>query len=173
MSPVLHIAACLTLVCLTSVPAFGFEPLTATMRVTNGNLYDYVIIGEHLQATDGYDNVYDTVSPGNLNATMGQPYISAVISHPEWKSAMQELRGDIRSLAKRQEWQLAITSSLDKGTPLTIALQSNESKLPQAVKLILKDENNNKVTDLRMGNCTIPAPGLGTTSKLIIISEQP
>src|SRR5689334_23135475 len=117
MPTVRHIVASIILICLTSVASLGFEPMEATIRVSNGSLYDYVVIGEHPQATDGFDNAYDTVSPGNLNADMGQPYISVVIPQPEWKPAMRKMRGDIRSPAKKQEWKIAISSSLPKGTP--------------------------------------------------------
>ena len=143
------IIAIITTICLTSVAAMGFEPMTATIRVMNGSLYDYVIIGEHPKATDGYDNAYDTISPGNLNATMGQPFISVIITHPEWKPALRELRGDIRSLAQRQEWVLVIGSSLAKGTPLTVALQSGQRSLPQAVKLTLRNKDTD--IDLKTG----------------------
>ena len=153
--------------------AMGFEPMTATIRVSNGSLYDYVIIGEHPKATDSYDNAYDTISPGNLNATMRQPFISVIVSHPDWKPAMRELRGDIRSMAKRQEWQLSISSSLPKGTPLVVELQKHESSLPNGVRFLLKDDQTKKDTDLKAGSCTTPAPGPGTMTRLLVIVEQP
>ena len=149
----------------------GFEPMTATIRVSNGPLYDYVVIGEHPKATDSFDNAYDTISPGNLNASMGESYISVIVPHPDWKSAMREMRGDIRSLAKKQEWQILITSSLAKGTPLVIALMAEQSSLPKAIRLTLRDDKNE--IDLRGGNYTIPAPGPRTKSRLIIVAEQP
>ena len=169
----LIIAVIIATLCLTSVAAMGFEPMTATIRVSNGNMYDYVIIGEHPKATDGYDNAYDTISPGNLNADMGQPFISVIITHPDWKPAMRELRGDIRSLAQRQEWQLAITTSLPKGAPLNVALQPDRTTLTKGVKLTLKDETTKKETDLKAVNYTIPAPGPGIPTTLLVIAEQP
>ena len=167
------IATIITAICLTSVAAMGFEPMTAAIRVSNGSMYDYVIIGEHPKATDGYDNAYDTISPGNLNADMGQPFISVIISQPDWKPVMRELRGDIRSLAQRQEWQLAITSSLPKGAPLNVELQSDRTTLPKGVKLTLKYETMKKETNLKAGNYTVPAPGPGTPTRLLVIAEQP
>jgi hypothetical protein len=149
----------------------GFETMTATIRVSNGDLYDYVVVGEHPKATDGYDNAYDTISPGNLNADMGLPFISVIIPQPEWKPAFRELRGDIRSPVKKQEWQISITSSLAKGTPLVVAIQSDRSSLPQVIKLTLKDKK--KEIDLGKGNYTLPAPGPGNKSSLLIIAEQP
>jgi len=163
----------MTTILLSSVAAMGFDPMTATIRVTNGSLYDYVIIGEHPKATDGFDNAYDTISPGNLNADMGQPFISVIIPKPEWKPTMREMRGDIRSLSKRQEWPLTITSSLAKGTPLNVVLQSEGTSLPQGVTLTLKDGKTKKETDLRAGSYTLAAPGPGTPAKLFIIAEQP
>lgn len=168
-----YIALIITLLCLTSVAAYAFEPMTATIRVSNGTLYDYVVIGEHPLATDGFDNTYDTISPGNLNAAMGQPYISAIVPHPDWKPAMREMRGDIRSLAKRQEWQLFITSSLPEGTPLNVALRKAESALPQAMKLTLRENKPKLDHDLRKSSYMLKAPGSGAIIRLLIIAEQP
>lgn len=167
-----YIAAGFILIFLTTVAAMGFEPMTATIRVSHSNLYDYVVIGEHPQATDGYDNAYDTISPGNLNADMGEPFISAVVSHPDWKLALRELRGDIRSLAKRQEWHLVVASSLPAGTPLMLGLQADRTNLPKFVKLTLR-EGNGKETDFHTANFSFPAPKPGTKTELVIIVEQP
>ncbi len=165
-----YIIASIAFICLTSAAAMGFESMTATIQVSSGTLYDYVIIGEHPRATDGYDNTYDTISPGNLNADMGLSYISMLIIHPEWKR-FQDLRGDIRSPSQKQEWQLAISSSLPKGTPLTVALLKEKSKLPGGVKMtLLKDKQT--TIDLAAGNCTLPAPGPGTRTTAILIVEQ-
>jgi hypothetical protein len=173
MQTMRYIAAILVSICLGSTAAFALEPMTATIKVMNGRLYNYVIIGEHPKATNGYDNAYDTISPGNLNATMGQPYISAIITHPDWKPAMRELRGDIRSLANRQEWLLTISSSLPKGTPLNVAFQKKENTLPKGMKLILKEGATSKEHDLGRWSYMITAPGPGATIQLLIIAEQP
>ena len=151
----------------------GFQPMTATIRVSNGSLYDYVVIGEHPKASNGFDNAYDTISPGNLNADMGEPYISIIIPQPQWKPALRELRGDLRSPAKSQQWQLAISSSLAKGTPFKLELQAEGSALPQAMKLILKEREGKKETDLRGGEYSFAAPGPGKTTTLFITAEQP
>jgi hypothetical protein len=171
MTTVRHIAAGVISVCLTSVAAMGLEPITATLRVSNGALYDYVVIGEHPKATDGYDNAYDTISPGNLNADMGEPYISTVVSHPDWKPAKVELRGDIRALAKRQEWHLLVTSSLPAGTPLTLELQQDRTSMPKGIKLTIRDQDGG-VKDLRTSSFTLAAPKPETKSQLVIIAEQ-
>jgi hypothetical protein len=84
---------------------------------------------------------------------------------------MREMRGDIRSLAIKQEWQLAITSTLPKGTPLTVELQTEGTILPQGVRLTLRDKK--KEIDLKVGNYSIQAPGPGTTYELLVIAEQP
>ena len=173
MQNALCIAAIIITICLTNVAAMGFEPMTATIRVSNNSLYDYVIIGEHPQATDGFDNAYDTISPGNLNADMGQPFISVIIPHPEWKPAMREMRGDIRSPAKRQEWHLHITSSLPKGTPLNVAFRKGESTLPPGVTLTLKENATKAEHNLGAHSYMIAAPGPGAITKLLISAEQP
>ena len=43
--------------------AMAFEPMTATIRVSNGALYDYVVIGENPAATDGPFRCSRTVAP--------------------------------------------------------------------------------------------------------------
>ncbi|MBU5614087.1 hypothetical protein [Geomonas azotofigens] len=158
---------------LTCVAAMGFEPMTATIRVSSGALYDYVVIGEHPKANNGFDNAYDTIYPGNLNADMGEPYISIVIPQPEWNPALRELKGDVRSPAKGQKWQLVISSSLAKGTPLKLELQAEGTSLPPALKLMLIEGEGRKKTDLRLGEYIFPAPGAGKTTTLFITAEQP
>ena len=161
---------------LTGTAAMAFQPLSAAIKVSEGALYDYVVIGENTSATDGFDNAYDTISPGNLNADMGSPFISVIIPHPEWKPAFRELRGDIRGIAKRQEWQLSITSSLPKGTPLTLALQEEGSSLPAGVKLTVKDHGKaGKVLGelTKAGEFTLPAPGPGKKGAVLVVAEQP
>ena len=164
------IALLATALSLIATAALGFSPLTAKVRVSSGTLYDYVIIGEHPKATDGFDNAYDTISPGNLNASMGQPFISVIIPHPEWKPAARELRGDIRTPAKQQQWRLSIKSSLPKDTPLTVTLQADGTILPTGATLTVTD--NNQRIDLKQG-VTIPAAGPGETTTLNIIADQP
>jgi hypothetical protein len=159
--------------CLTGGAAMGLEPMFATIRVVSGSLYDSVVIGEDPKATDGYDAAYDITSPGNPNADQGQPFIRVVVAHPDGKPAMSELRGDIRSPAKRQEWHVVITSSLPKGTPLNVSFQKKESTLPQGMKLILKDDTTKREHDLGRWSYMIEAPGPGATTELRIIAEQP
>ena len=165
------VAAVVSFLGLTSVAALGFEPMTATVRVSSGGLYDYVVIGEQPMATDGFDNAYDTISPGNLNSDMGLPYISAVIAQPDWKPAMRELRGDIRVPARKQQWQIRITSSLDKGTPLAVTLLPGLGATSQRFGATLP--GNKKSTDLKTGTYNVPAPGPGSTAELVVSVEQP
>lgn len=171
MSIASQLGALIALICLTGTAAPGFEPMTATIRVSSGDLYDYVLIGEQSKATDGFDNAYDTISPGNLNADMGEPFIAAVMLHPDWKPGLREMRGDIRAMAKKQQWQLCITSTLAKGARLTVALQAGDGALPKGVRLTLRD--GGKEADLRRGEYILPAPGPGTSSTIFIIAEQP
>jgi hypothetical protein len=171
-----HLAALIAAIILSGTAAFALEPLSASIRVSNGALYDYVVIGENTRATDNFDNAYDTISPGNLNADMGSPFISVIIPHPEWKPAFRELRGDIRGITKRQEWQLSITSSVPKGTPLTLALQEEGTSLPAGVKLSVRDHGKagKVLTELtKAGEFTLPAPGPGKKGALLVVAEQP
>ncbi|GFO54931.1 hypothetical protein GMSM_19380 [Geomonas sp. Red276] len=167
-----HIVTALTVIFLTRVAAMGYEPVTATVRVSSGALYDYVVIGEHPRATDGYDNAYDTVSPGNLNQDMGEPYISAVVLHPDWKPSMREMRGDIRAPAPRQEWRLKITSSLPAGTPLTLEIQQERTRIPKGTAVTVRAADGKEI-DLQKGNFTMPAPKPSSPAEVVLVVVQP
>lgn len=167
------LAASIAAVLVTGVTALAFQPATATLRVSSGALYDYLVIGEHPRATEGFDNAYDTISPGNLNADMGEPFISVIIPRPELKAPFRELRGDLRAPARSHKWRLAIRSSLPQGTPLKLALKSDESALPAGVTLLVREEQGTRATDLRKGEYTLPAPGPGRSAILFVIVEQP
>lgn len=157
----------------TVVASLASGPMKATILISSGALYDYVIIGEDSRATDGYDNAYDTISPGNLNEAMGEPFITAVLLHPEWKAPLRELRGEIRSVAAQQKWRLSVRSSLPEGTPLNLSLQREETALPQGMKLIVADAARNEQKDLLSQKCIISAPGPGRSKELTIAAVLP
>lgn len=154
----------------TGTAAMGFEPMAATIKISSGSLYDYVFIGENRRATDGYDNAFDTISPGNLNADLGEPFLSVVMLHGDWKAGTRELRGDVRSLAKHQKWHLCVSSSLPAGTPLKVEL-AERGALPKGITLTLWDAER-KIDLGRSGECLISAPGPGKQAEIIITAEQ-
>lgn len=156
--------------CLSPVLALAVEPMAAVIRVSGGNVYDYVVIGESSRATDGFDNAYDTLSPGDsLNTT----YISTWFSHPEWAAAKSTFRGDIRTLAEKQEWILIIASTLPTGTPLTVGLQAGLNVLPQGLQLTIKDTGNTTTVNLIGDHLTLASPAPGSITQLIITAIQP
>lgn len=166
-----HITTILaTAACLFPLTALAVEPMAATVKVSGGGVYDYVVIGESPKATDGYDNAYDTLSPGDsLNST----YISTYFSHPEWAAVKKTFRGDIRTLAEKQEWSLSIASTLPVGTPLTVELQPGLNILPQGLQLTIKDIGNTTSANLIGGTYSLVSPASGTTTQLIITVLQP
>lgn len=169
MAAVQVISFTATLLLAVNVAAMGLAPMTATLRVSSGKLYDYVVIGAHPKATDGFDNAYDIISPGNLNADMGEPYISVTAPHPEWKPA-REMRTDIRPPAPKKTWVLSIRSSLPKGTMLKVEIDPDQSRIPTSARLMLEDRKRQIILDGH--TCSIPAPGPGKTDKLLLIVEQ-
>ncbi|UPU37858.1 hypothetical protein M1B72_09160 [Geomonas paludis] len=159
--------------CLVSgQAAWGLEAFKARIQVSSGGLYDYVLIGERPEASDDYDNAYDIVSPGNLNASMGEGFINAVVSHPEWKPALQELRGDMRSASKKQQWILVVTSSLERETTLRVELKPEAGALPTNVRLVLRDEDGGKAVVLSEAPYLVPAPGKKQQLKFELTAEQ-
>lgn len=163
------IAIAAALLAMTPVAAMGFDPMTATVRVSSGQLYDYVVIGEHPKATDGFDNAYDIISPGNLNADMGEPYISVVVPHPEWKPP-REMRSDIRSPAVRTQWEIVVSSSLANGTPLVVTVDLDQSRIAKTARLTLEGKSRQVVLD--GNNYKVPAPGPGVALRLLLVAEQ-
>lgn len=156
--------------CLCPLSALAVEPMAATIKVSGGGVYDYVVIGESPKATNGFDNAYDTLSPGDsLNST----YISAYFSHPEWGAVKSNFRGDIRTLAEKQEWNLSIASTLPAGTPLTVELQPGLNILPQGLQLTVSDTGNTTTATLTGGTYTLASPASGTATQLIITALQP
>lgn len=165
-----HILAITTMLSLFALPglALAGKPLAATVTVYNGSTYDYVIIGEQAGASDGYDPLYDILAPGaSLNAT----WISAYINHPEWNQAKSQFRGDIRSIAEKQEWMLTVTSSLPAGTPVTIALNPRTSFLPADAVLQLSDSQAGKAEVLNSGFYTFT--WAGAPRSFIITATRP
>jgi hypothetical protein len=156
--------------CLSPLSALAMEPMAATIKISGGGVYDYVIIGESLKATDGFDNAYDTLSPGD---SLNNVYINSYFSHPEWGAAKAAFRGDIRSLKEKQEWNLSIASTLPFGTPLTVELQAGLNVLPQGLQLSIRDSGNTTTANLIGGHLSLTSPGQGNTAQLIITAEQP
>lgn len=155
-----------------AVPAAASEPLTATVKVACRGVYDYVVLGEHPKASDGFDNAYDTISPGNLNADMGEPFVTVVSEPGEGRKGARELRGDVRLPAKRRTWRLAVSSSLPEGTPLEVTLVGEESSLPAGARLYLSEGGEAPGRDFS-SRATLPAPGPGRRRALFITVEQP
>jgi hypothetical protein len=154
---------------LLPVAAFAFEPMAATIKISGAGIYDYILIGESPRATDGFDNAYDTMSPGD---SLNTNYISSYISHPEWGAIKNNFRGDIRSIAETQEWTITIASSLPAGTPLNVELQTGLNILPQGLQLTIKDIGNTTSANLINGRLSISSPAPGATTQLIITAQQ-
>lgn len=156
--------------CLSPLTAVAYEPLAAKIKVSSGTVYDYVSIGEKAKATDGYDNAFDSMSPGdNLNAI----YINSYLSHPEWGQLKSTFKGDIRSIAEKQEWTITIASTLPAGTDLTVALKEGRNLLPAGLKLIAQNNSSNVSADLVTGALHIPAPGGTATTLITVTAIQP
>jgi hypothetical protein len=161
------------LVLLTCSVALGYQAASFRLTVSSGALYDYVVLGEHPKATDGFDNAYDTVSPGNLNAALGQPFLGMLILYPDRKPAQRELKGDFRSPAARQSWTLAVTSSLPKGTALEVTLKPERLGLPLEAAVLLREPQSPGRIDLRKGSRKVAAPGPGAALMMTVEMEQP
>lgn len=168
---VLHsILTLAAIACLVPAAALAFEPMAATVRVSGGGVYDYVVIGESPKATDGFDNAYDTLAPsGSLNST----YISTYFNHTDWKAPKTTFRGDIRSMAEKQEWILNVVSTLPAGTPLKVELTPGLNVLPEKVALTITNPTTSITSDLKTGSLTLVAPAPGAILQLTLSVQQP
>lgn len=138
-------------VCAFPSLAAAYQSLAATVRVSSDTVYDYVVVGESPQATDGFDNSYDTFAPGG---SLNDSWISAYIDHPEWNTVKSQFRGDIRSAAARQSWTLTVAQNLPVGTSCTISLDGTASLLPPSARILLTDMKSGAVTDLKSAGFT-------------------
>jgi len=155
--------------CLFPLSVSAFEPMSAKIKVSSGKLYDYVVIGEHAKATDGFDNAFDSISPsGNLNTA----YINTYIAHPEWGEIKKNFKGDTRSISAVQEWTVSVASTLPAGTVLSVALKEGRNILPAGMKLTARDIGNTVSVDMATGTLQIPAPGPSATSMIVITARQ-
>lgn len=150
---------------LLSANAFALSDMKAKIKVSGGGTYDYFVIGEMQGATDGFDNAYDTISPGyNMNDT----YISTYFSHPEWGQVKSEFRGDIRSLKEYDEWTVTVYTNLSDGTALTMSLQNEDSTLPSEYKITVEDTETGKITDILSSSYEFTVSGSNTSRYLKI-----
>jgi len=145
--------------------AAAYQSLAATVRVSSGSTYDYVIIGESPLATDGFDNAYDTIAPG---ASLNNVWISAYFDHPEWNAVKRQFRGDIRSAAASQTWVLTVEQNLPAGTFCTISLDAVASILPMNAGIILTDPKGGATVDLKAGSYTFAATAGPSTFDITI-----
>ncbi|MFQ5456680.1 MAG: hypothetical protein ACE5EA_10885 [Nitrospirota bacterium] len=99
-----------------------------------------LIAGADPSATDGFDNIWDTVAlPSNT--------LQVYFYHPEYNSSQNYLWRDIRTLNLPQKWEINITSNQDN-TPITLAwnlhqVSNNNNCQGRMFKLI--DSNGNEV----------------------------
>lgn len=168
MRLILTITALTALLALPGM-ALAAEPLSASLTVYNGQTYDRVAIGETAAATDGYDRLHDVLAPGSsLNTT----WISAWFDHPEWQAPKSQFRGDIRSIAAKQDWILSVVSTFPTGTQLTVAMDNRLKILPAGLQLTIRDLAGTNGASLLNGSYTFNAPAPGTVTQLIITAQQ-
>jgi hypothetical protein len=130
---------------LSAVSQATAAEMEATIRVSGGGTYDYFVIGMRRDATDGFDNLFDTLAPAfNLNET----YISTYISHPEWDAIKDDFRADIRSVGQEQEWIVTVYTNLAPGTPLRMETDSERSHVPGKYIVYIEDVATGSVVNL-------------------------
>ena len=112
------------------------EDIQVAVEVRSGKVYDYLLIGMKSDATDGKDNLYDTLSPG---LGMNDQYISMVVPHPEWQNVKTEYRTDFRSFKKSDTWEALINTNLPDGTLLTLSIDWEQTRLPASYAVVVED----------------------------------
>jgi hypothetical protein len=123
------------IMCMASA-AFGQPDMKANICVSGSGAMDCFVIGMQGDATNGFDNAFDTISPG---AGFNDTYILTYMDHPEWGQIKQEFKGDIRSLKAQDEWTVSVyTKNLPAGTGLVLKLLEN-SVIPSGYTLKVED----------------------------------
>jgi hypothetical protein len=132
------LCACL----VTTAPA---EDMKASVKVTGGGTYDYVVVGGVTGAEEGLDYLYDIIYPSpNLNDS----FIATSIPHPEWGAVKDEFRADMRPAETDQSWTMAVSSNLPAGTPLKLDLDGETSVVPEGYTLSVTDVETGDVVSL-------------------------
>jgi len=134
-----------------------------------GSVYDYILIGMHHDATDGLDNAYDTVTPGQ---GVGDRYILMVMPHPDWKSVKTDFRTDFRAMKKLEIWEAMVTTNLPDGTPLTMSIDREQSKLPAGYAVIIEDMVTGAAQNLEKGAYVFPVKTSGLAQQFRITLKK-
>ncbi len=108
----------------------------------SGDHRSTVTLGAHVDATDGYDPLYD--APVFSSLTL--PALSARFSHPEWGRGDRDYLYDIRALSDRQQWTFDTES--DEFTGRDIELSWDIAALPGDYDLTLTDAATGESIDM-------------------------
>jgi len=127
--------------------AFGQGDMKAKLEVNGQTTKDYVEVGMRAEATDGFDNAYDTIAIGT---GLNDDYVFTYIDHPEWAQMKPEFRGDIRSLKLNDTWTMLLETNMAAGTVLTLKLR-DDSVVPAGYALTVKDTETGATIDPRVG----------------------
>jgi len=130
---------------------------------------DFVIIGMKADATDGRDNKYDGVSPG---LGMSDSYVSMVIPHPDWTDVKTDYRTDFRSVKKSDTWEALVNTNLPDGTPLTMSINWERTKLPANFAVMVEDMATGAVTAIDKGEYVFPVKTSGIARRFLITIEK-
>ena len=159
---------------LLAAPAFAAshkakENIQVAIEVRSGIVYDYILIGMNPDATDGKDNLYDTVSPG---MGINDQYILMVVPHPEWNTVKTDFRTDFRSVKKSDTWEAVVTTNLPDGTPLTMSIDWEQTKLPASYAVVVEDLTTGATQALDQGGYLFPVKTSGIARQFRITVEK-
>ena len=141
------------------------QDIEVAIEVRADKIYDYVLIGMHRDATDGLDNAYDTLTPG---PGMSDQYILMVVPHPEWQALKADFRTDFRAMKGHDTWKVLITTSLSDGTPLTMSIDQEQSKIPDGYSVTVEDMATGALQDLEQGAYVFPVKASGLAQQFMI-----
>jgi hypothetical protein len=145
------------------------QDVEVAIEARAGNLYDYILIGMNRAATDGLDNAYDTVTPGQ---GVGEQYVLMVVPHPDWNSVKTDFRTDFRALKNSETWDASITTNLPDGTPLILSIDHEQTKLPAGYVVTVEDMATGIVQDLEQGAYVVPVKAGGIPRQIRINLER-
>lgn len=123
----------------TSLAAWqlNLEISTPDTNADTGIASNKLVIGTDPNATDEYDNQFDTI------ALLDGP-VQAFFNHPEYEPGHQKLWRDFRKDSLPKEWEIEVQSEVNK--PVNITWQINTA---DPLKLTLIDKSNNQEIAMR------------------------
>jgi hypothetical protein len=132
--------------------------MKAGVKFSGSSLADYVIVGMHDKASDGFDNAFDTFSPGApMVKYETDPYFTVYMLHEGWSVIKDEYKGDLRAVKYAEQWTVTVKSTNGFTEELTMSLMPEKTDLNRYA-IAVEDLSGGDTVDLVDGSYSFTLP---------------